>query len=80
MPGMNKSPRVQVRSHTRAAPKNGSSGKFTSNGFGIDLAQPPIPQDEIVEQPRSSWPRGGKGAAKLGSTRRSRHPSRAVAD
>jgi hypothetical protein len=55
-----KSPRVQVRSQTRAAPKNGGNGNSTPNGFGIDLAQPPIPDKRIVEQPRRSWPEGGR--------------------
>jgi hypothetical protein len=52
-------PRVQVRSHTRAAPKNSNSGG-NSSGFGIDLAEPPIPDSRIVEQPCSSWPRRGQ--------------------
>jgi hypothetical protein len=53
-----KQPHVQVRSHTRAAPKNGGQGN--SNTFGVDLREPPTPDGRIVEQDRSSWPNRGR--------------------
>jgi hypothetical protein len=53
MPGMNSKPRVQVRSLTRAAPKDASSGNSNptgKSGFGIDLAEPPIPHQIGAQQ------------------------------